>query len=364
MEEDKMGTIERHVLANRRTVIKGLGAGAFALAAPAILRSAQAQSKEVVYATWGGSWEDAMRKVWFDPFAQQTGIKVKTIQGPDYGKIRAMVRAGKTEWDVVEVNPDFQWVGPREGLLEKLDFNIIKTEDLIKGEELITEYSVPGGFWSRVLVYNTKKFPTGSHPKSFVEFWDVKKFPGKRVLYAKANGGALEAALLADGVHRDKLYPLDVDRALKSLDKIKDHVLWYETNAQAVQYMQDELGVLALMSDGRAKFAIEKGAPIAIEFQDSQLTWTSLIVPKNPPNKENAMRLINHMSSVEGQRLIGNEFTYGLVTPKAYALLPPGRADALTNGPKQQGKTILMNERWWGDNQPSVQDKMNAWRLL
>ncbi|MBM3598244.1 MAG: ABC transporter substrate-binding protein [Alphaproteobacteria bacterium] len=364
MGEDKMSKIERHVLANRRTVIKGLGAGALALAAPAILRSAHAQSKEVVYATWGGSWEDAIRKVWFEPFTQQTGIRVKTIQGPDYGKIRAMVRAGKTEWDVVEVNPDFQWTGPREGLLEKLDYSIIDTTELAKEEDFKTEYSVAEGLWSRVICYNTKKFPTGSHPKNFVDFWDLKKFPGKRVMYTKANGGILEAALLADGVHRDKLYPLDVDRALKSQDKIKEHVLWYDTNAQAVQYMQDEQGVMGLMADGRVQFIKDKGAPVEIEFQDSQLTWTSFVVPKSPPNKENAMRLINHMISVESQRLIGLEFTYGLVTPKAYDLLPPGRADKLTNGPAQKGKAIVMNEKWWGENQPAVQDKLNAWRIL
>ena len=56
---------------------------------------------------------------------------------------------------------------------------------------------------------------------------------------------------VADGVAVDKLYPLDVDRALKSLDKIKDHCLWYDTNAQAVQYLQDEQGVLGLVADGR-----------------------------------------------------------------------------------------------------------------
>lgn len=333
-----------------------------ALAAPFISRQGFAQSKEVVFATWGGSWEQAIRKAWFEPFAEKTGIRVRTITGPDYGKIRAMVRAGKTEWDVVEVNPDFQWVGPREGLVEKLDFSIIPTDHLIKGENLLTDYSVPEAFWSRVITYNTKKFPSGSHPKNFAEFWDVKKFPGKRVMYAKANGGTLEAALLADGVPADKLYPLDVDRALKSLDKIKDHIIWYDTNAQAVQYMQDEQGALALMADGRAK-AIMDRSPIAIEYNQSQLTWTSFMMPKGAPNKENGMKLIAHMTSVEGQVAIGKEYTYGLVAPKAYEMLPPGRAEQLTNGPQQQGKTVLMNEKWWGENLEKTQEKMNAWRL-
>src|SRR5215475_13293844 len=77
-------------------------------------RSAAAQDAgRIVYATWGGTWEDAMRKAWFDPFTAQTGIKVDTVEGPDYGKIRAMVEAGSTEWDVAEVLPDFQTIGRR-----------------------------------------------------------------------------------------------------------------------------------------------------------------------------------------------------------------------------------------------------------
>ncbi|MBM3573214.1 MAG: ABC transporter substrate-binding protein, partial [Alphaproteobacteria bacterium] len=51
----------------RRSMIKAVGAaGVAALAAPMIMRGAQAQSKELVYATWGGSWEEAMRKAWFE----------------------------------------------------------------------------------------------------------------------------------------------------------------------------------------------------------------------------------------------------------------------------------------------------------
>jgi len=36
--------------------------------------------------------------------------------------------------------------------------------------------------------------------------------------------GSLEPALMADGVPRNKLYPLDVDRALKKLSELKPHI--------------------------------------------------------------------------------------------------------------------------------------------
>ncbi len=58
-------------------------------------------------------------------------------------------------------------------------------------------------------------------------------FPGPRTLAdQKAGGAELEFALLADGVPKDKLYPIDVQRALKSLDRIKKNVVkWWDTGA-------------------------------------------------------------------------------------------------------------------------------------
>src|SRR3974390_3550042 len=92
---------------SRRDVLRGSAAAALSISGS----SARAQGRRGVFATWGGSWEKAMREAWFDPFTKETGIPVVSAQGNTYGKIRAMVEANNTEWDVVEVNPDFQWIG-------------------------------------------------------------------------------------------------------------------------------------------------------------------------------------------------------------------------------------------------------------
>jgi putative spermidine/putrescine transport system substrate-binding protein len=58
----------------------------------------------------------------------------------------------------------------------------------------------------------------------------VKGFPGTRALRNDPQT-VLEAALLADGVPRDKLYPLDVDRAFKKLEQIKPDIAVWWTSA-------------------------------------------------------------------------------------------------------------------------------------
>ena len=231
-----------------------------------------------VYASWGGSWQVALKKAWFDPFTAETGIGVKVVGGNDYGRIEAMVRAHHAEWDVVEVLPDFQWIGPARGLVEPIAWTPAERASIMKAPNLVTDDSVPQVLFSRVMTYSTAKFTTA--PTSWADFFDLKRFPGTRTFSSKANGGALEAALLADGVAPDKLYPLDVPRALAKLSTIRDSIQFYSTNAQAEQYMTDGQAVLGLIPDGRALSARDTGAKIGIVFPVSLISWSAMVIPK------------------------------------------------------------------------------------
>jgi putative spermidine/putrescine transport system substrate-binding protein len=347
---------------SRREVLRGAAAApALAVASPMI---AGAASKRIVFATWGGSWEKAMRDAWFDPFAKATGIEVVTAQGNTYGKLRAMVEAKNVEWDIAEVLPDFQYIGAKENLIEKLDFNVIDTSRIVKGGEFVTERSVPQVLWTRTMFYNTRQFSADNHPKNWADVWDFKRFPGKRTFSsANPNSGYLEAALLADGVEADKLFPLDIDRALKSLTRIRDDIVWYSTNAQAEQYMSDGQAVTGCVPDGRALSAIDHGAPVAIEYNQSFLTWSTMVIPRGAPNQAEAMKFLAYALTPEAQAAIAKVYTYGPVTPQAFELLPAERSRILSGGPQQQGKYILANEKWWGENLKIATDKVNAWRL-
>lgn len=342
---------------DRRLLLKFGGASLLAVSAPAVLR---AQARELVFASWGGSWEAAMREAWFKPFTAKTGINVRTVQGNTYGRIQAMVEAGRIEWDVVEVLPDFQWIGPQRKLLEPIDFSVVDKSQLMAGADMVTDYSVPQVLFSRLIAYNRKLAPG---PATFADVFDTKKFPGKRAFYSKANGAYLEAALLADGVDPAALYPLDVPRALKKLGTIRDDIQFYETNAQAEQMMSDGQAAIGLIPDGRALNARDHGAPIEIQFGLSFLTWSAMVVPKGAARKAEAMQLIAYCLTPEAQAAIAKIYTYGPVVPKAFDLLPPERANILSGGPQMRGKAVIMGEKWWGENLSSVTEKVNAWKL-
>jgi putative spermidine/putrescine transport system substrate-binding protein len=336
----------------------------YAAQAPAVLRSQPraAQGGRIVYATWGGTWEDAMRKAWFDPFTQKTGIEVATVTGPDYGKIRSMVEAGSTEWDIAEVNPDFQIIGRRDSLLEQLKPDLIPAADATN-PKILDDTSVPQVSWAIVLTYNTNKFPTGQHPTNWAEMWDVQRFPGKRAFDSTVNDGTLEAALLADGVAPDKLYQLDVPRALASLGKIRDQIIWYDTGAQQVQYWKDQQADLRVGWDGRVVVARDEGAPVDIEYNQSFYTYTVMVIPKGAPNKDLAEQFLAYSFTPEAQAAVADAMPYGPLNKKAFALISPDRAKELSGGPQMEGKYILMDQQWWADNLEQVQEQFTAWRL-
>ncbi len=54
--------------------------------------------------------------------------------------------------------------------------------------------AIGGHTLSHVVCYNKKKWPGEHHPKSWADFWDVQKFPGRRVL-RREEIWAIEAAL-------------------------------------------------------------------------------------------------------------------------------------------------------------------------
>jgi putative spermidine/putrescine transport system substrate-binding protein len=332
--------------------------------APYVKRSRRAD--RIVYATWGGTWEDAMRKAWFDPFTQKTGIEVVTAQGPDYGKIEAMVKAGRTEWDVAEVNADFPIIARKKGLAETIDWSASGLKDLkdqMVSQSILNDLSVPQLTWAMVIAYNTNRFSASSHPMGWADVWDVLRFPGKRTFGSGGGAGLFEAALLADGAPADQLYPIDVDRALNSLSKIRDNIIWYDTGAQQVQYWTQEQAVTGLGWDGRVIVARESGAPIDIEYNQSFLTWTDLVIPKGAPNKELALQFLTYTLTPEAQAAVCNLMPYGPTNRIAFDLLSPDRAKVVSGGSQMQGKYIAIDNDWWAENLESVQEQFNAWRV-
>src|SRR5947209_8618991 len=234
----------------RRRFLQKAGAAAAAAAlGPLIITDRTiAQTRTLYVNSWGGSFTAAQEAAYFKPFTALTGIHIRTVTPVSYARIKAQVQAGRYEFDMTSVN-SMQWLrASREGLAEPIDWGIFKKGTLPAEAIVANGHGIASNIQGTNLCYRRDKFPNGG-PKSWADFWDVQKFPGRRSLCISDPPRTLIFALLADGVPADRLYPLDLDRAFKKLEQIKPQAefnkrLYYgPINPGAFEFIPHELAV-------------------------------------------------------------------------------------------------------------------------
>ena len=69
----------------------------------AAFRTPSLAADSVTVVSWGGAYQDSVRKAFFEPFMKETGGKIVEEEfNGEIAKIRAMVESGNVTWDVVE----------------------------------------------------------------------------------------------------------------------------------------------------------------------------------------------------------------------------------------------------------------------
>ncbi|HJU17804.1 MAG TPA: ABC transporter substrate-binding protein [Stellaceae bacterium] len=342
-----------------------LVAGATALAAPALWPRPARAAGQVVVRNPGGSYSDTQKEYVYDPFTKETGIEVVIVPST-LTKLLAMVKSGSTELDVADTGLDGLYSLNALNALAPLDFAGWKYTN---PNDIPKQYK--GAWWigvclyATVLGYNTQTFPNGAQPKNWAEFWDAAKFPGPRTLEDMAAGTPnLEFAVIADGVPMDKVYPIDIDRAFKSLSKIKPHIKkFWDTGALSAQMMADRDVVLGSIWNGRLQAIADKGAPLAIEWNQHMLEIQAYGILKDAKNMKAAQLFVDYAMSPKPQTGLGLKLHYGPVNSKSYGLLPESLAPALPGSPEHMKQAFLQDVAWWADNRAKVNTVWSKWIL-
>ncbi|NEV02205.1 ABC transporter substrate-binding protein [Bradyrhizobium uaiense] len=338
-----------------------------------IAPAAAEENGQVVVASWGGAYLDALRQSMFKPFEKATGIKVIEAVGPALPKMRAMVVSGSPEWDVVDAAPgDFLQLSG-EGMLQQLDYSAMDRSVFADfPQDAVQPFGVGTVAYSKVIAFNTKKYTQADGPKSWADVWDVKKFPGPRVLDA-GNGVVppIEIALLADGVPPEQLYPLDFKRAYAALSRIKPSVAkWATTSAMEPEALISGEAVIGSGPHGRIQLAKEQGAPVDYVWNQALTDHTYWAILKGARNAGNAQKFIEFASRPESQAALAKLFIVGPLNKKAFDLIPADRAKLLPTYPENRAKTVTANPAWWSRKDPSGKSNLeinnalwNAWSL-
>jgi putative spermidine/putrescine transport system substrate-binding protein len=348
------------------------------LAAPLILRSALAQgswpeqttipdilkgSGEVRVVNYGGAAMEAQQKAYLQPFERATGITVIAMPGADIAKVKAMVETGTVEWDVIESSQSSVMSLMKTGdYFEKIDYSLI--DDGV-GKEHRFEYGVDMLLWAIVMAYRTDAFK-GAAPASCADFWDTGKFPGDRAMYGNGPGSnpEMEFALMAAGVPADKLYPLDIDKALASYDKIKKSVAkWWTTGAQPPQMLTDREVVMTTVWNGRMAGLKDQGVPAAICWNQGLAMRDCWSIPKGAKNKANAMKFIAYSTMAIPQARFSLAIPYGSINQGSDKYIPPERQSVLPSAPEIRKQLVSYDYGWWTQNRDMARVKFTKWLL-
>lgn len=344
---------------SRRSFVAGVSG---ALAAPMVLRVSRAatNSESITYVTWGGSWLDAQLDTVIKLFTDETGVKVNVDPAPDLAKVKAQQLTGNVVWDVIDLPGSMAASGAKQGFWQKLDSSMFDVADLAVAP---TGENVAMGLYVGGVTWDPKKYASGGHPSNFAEYFDLKKFPGRRTLRNRPME-PLEAALLADGVLPKDIYPLDVDRAFKVLDRIKPSIAsWTTSVAQTISLVQTGEVDFSYSYTNRVKPTTEPGGgvPLAFSFEQNLIGTEALSVLKGAPNKEGAMKFIAFYLRPDVQARTLAKSGGVPNSKKAASMLP---AEVRKWQPDwSNSNNLVINDAYWADHEEAVSRRFKEWVL-
>lgn len=347
----------------RRSVLGGIGIGAgVTIAAPWVWNSrARAASSELLVRTPGGAYDEYKRKTVYEPFRALTGISIVPVAA-SAAKMMAMVRSGQMELDLLDTGDDLLLDLERAGGLEEVGYSSFQYTNPDDIERSVRRAHIVGcNNYGIAQVYNTEKFPEA--PQNWADFWDTERFQGPRTMSDIASGTVdLEAALLADGVKPEDLYPLDIDRALASLARIRASVVkFWDTGALSAQMMADKEAYLGCIWTTRAQVIIKKGAPAAIQWNQAATLGQAYGIPKGSSKIEAACAFIDYSLSPDVQSRWLKEYPAVPVNAKAYADMNPDLYDKEAGKPYTLSRGYVRNIDWWAEHRAEVTRAWQAW---
>ncbi|MEO9340370.1 ABC transporter substrate-binding protein [Mesorhizobium sp. SB112] len=325
-------------------------------------------SEKVVIATTGGAYERALRQAWFDPFTKETGIEVVTVAGTNAemrAKASAMVRTGNVSWDLY-LQGDIQASSDEHGQSAQ-DLSAFCEEQFVKHPGLSQDACSAAGVRllsnSTLLAYKTDAFD-GSVPESWADMWDLNRFPGGRTFPNFDDPWrVMAAALLADGVAHEDLFPLDIDRALSKLEEIRPAVsLWWKSGDQSMQGFRNGEYSIGQVWLTRAKALKSEGYPVAWSYNGAFLVGDRIALIKDAANRDNALRLMDYwLSSPEAQAKVCDVLSCTPPSAEAMSMMSAEARADLPSAYEIDNHIVVPDAKWINDNAALMLERWNSW---
>jgi len=288
--------------------------------------------------TWGGPYESAQNISLFQPFTKSTGIKIQKTSysgGLEYVKM-LLTEAG---------------------------------DDFIDGA--ITDCAVAHTTFSTLVAFDERAFPD-EKPSRIKDFFDTKKFPGKRAV--QKNPAALfEWALMAEGIPLSQIYDLlSTERgmrlALKRMDSVREHLVWWETPQESVDLLTNQVVVMASGYNGRFFDARSRNQPINLIWDGQIIDRSVWAMPvRQSSSLPNALAFIRFATHERRMGELAEFIPYGPTRHSAFDFI--GRhpeygmnmIPQLPTAPRHIKTSLIRDTRWYARTTEFRHSNFDQW---
>ncbi len=343
----------------------------------------------VTVASWGGAYTESQKLGYGDPTAKALGVDINWV---DYSgglsEIKAQKEAGAITWDIIDVFAFDTINGCDEGIFVEFDFDkdfpaapdgTPASEDFFA--PMPSKCAVGNILYSWNYAYNVNN--VDGTPSTIKDFFNTKKFPGKRAIYKSALTN-LEIALAGDGVYMGKggseIYKLLETEAgvNRAMDKIKalctdpnGGCVFWSAGAQPPELLVSGEVVMATGWNGRFFNAeIGEGAPIKQVWDGQGLDYEYFALVKGGPDEANAKKALAMMTNTE---MLAGSAKYIAYAPYRLSSLEiikanepwykDGKTEMMPQMPTAPANTkryFLVDPFFWADNGTELGEKWEA----
>jgi putative spermidine/putrescine transport system substrate-binding protein len=311
--------------------------------------------KEVHVMHAGGQWGDAVAKCVDEPLLKDTGIKIVVETPGGYAKLAAQAKSGAINNVSTDASTSELSRMVAEGLVDKVDWAAVNPEPMF--DEAKNDHGFGSSYFSTIMAWR-KGVPA---PKDWVEFFDTEKFPGKRALPDYPDY-VLPFAAIADGMTPEEVSKgLDLDRAFKTLERVKKDTIWWQAGAQPPQLLKDNEAQYAISWSGRV--VGQEG--VETSFNQGMLDVSWFVVAKGASDEQKALlyRWFRDQTIAAKQACVAQYISYPGPSPELEALLPKDKLHEFPTYSENKKVQWLVNGDWWYKNAAEIEKRWNEFKL-
>ncbi|MDB5733884.1 MAG: hypothetical protein JWN16_521 [Alphaproteobacteria bacterium] len=317
--------------------------------------------------TWAGAYGRAQASAQMRPYGAERSVDVRIAQWDgDLAEVEHAVSTRKFKGDVIDFELPKAAEACNRGLLEKIDPSILP--DGADGKPARADF-VPraiGPCWVGSVVYSQVMIfapRLKRKPATLADFFDTRKFPGRRALSRASPKYNLEMALLAAGVAPGDIYktletPQGLDRAFAKLTTLKP--IWAHDSVDALGWVKNGQAVMATALNGDVYESSRKDFAPGVIWDHQLYELDVFSIPFGNPNKKRALDFIAYATGSAPLAAVAGWVPYGPARYSSLALVKTNpelgtpMRPLLPTAPEHFGHAFAVDAGWWLTHEAAI----------